>query len=152
MTQWSAEVGMPEVVWLTVLSGFGMGMMWVTLTTVTFSTLTPAFRTEAAALFALIRAIGASMGTSVIIAILVRSSQISYIELRNHVSPYSENLAPQGAQPQWDIESTSGLLSLYRMVSEQAQMIGFLNSFVFSAVIVFTAIPLVLLLKNPKRP
>ncbi len=151
MTEWSSEVGMEEVVYLTVISGFGMGMMWVTLTTVTFSTLAPELRTEGAALFALIRAIGASIGTSLVVAILVRSSQVNYIELRGHVNPYHELLPPEGTPHVWDLESTSGLLSMYHLVSEQAQMIGFLNSFVFSAVVVFAAIPLVLLLKTPRR-
>ena len=151
MTEWSTEVSMDEVVYLTVISGFGMGMMWVTLTTVTFSTLSPSLRTEGAALFALIRAIGASIGTSVVVAILVRSSQVSYIELRKHINPYHELLPPEGTVGAWDLESTSGLMSLYHLVAEQAQMIGFLNSFVFSAVVVFMAIPLVLLLKTPPR-
>lgn len=39
--------------------------------------LAPAFRVEAAALFSLVRAIGASMGTSVIVAIMVRSAQVN---------------------------------------------------------------------------
>lgn len=151
MTEWSSEVGMEEVVYLTVLSGFGMGMMWVTLTAITFSTLSPALRTEGAALFALIRAIGASIGTSLVVAILVRSSQVNYIELRKHISPYQELLPPEGAVSRWDLESPSGLLNVYQIVSEQAQMIGFLNSFVFSAAVVFLAIPLVLLLKVPEK-
>jgi len=102
-------------------------------------------------LFALIRAIGASIGTSLVVAILVRSSQVNYIELRKHISPYQELLPPEGAVSRWDLESPSGLLNVYQIVSEQAQMIGFLNSFVFSAAVVFLAIPLVLLLKVPEK-
>ena len=150
MTEWSSEVGMEEVIYLTVVSGFGMGMMWVTLTAVTFSTLSSNLRTEGAALFALIRAIGASIGTSVVVAILVRSSQVNYIELRNHINPYQEQLSPKGDIISWDLESTSGLFNLYHIVAEQAHIIGFLNSFLFSAAVVFIAIPLVFLLKTPK--
>ena len=151
MTGWSAEVGIELVVYLTVVSGFGMGMMWVTLTTITFSTLSPSLRTEGAALFALIRAIGASIGTSVVVAILVRFSQVNYIELRKHINPYLGQLPPEGPIAGWDLGSSSGLLSLHHIVSEQAQMISFLNSFVFSAAVVFLAIPLVLLLKSPEK-
>lgn len=151
MTKWSSDVGMEGVIYLTMVSGFGMGMMWVTLTAVTFSTLSPSLRTEGAALFALIRAIGASIGTSVVVAILVRSSQVNYIELRNHINPYRELFPSEGAVVRLDVESPYGLLSLYHMVAEQAQMTGFLNSFFFSAAVVFLAIPLVLLLKAPDR-
>ena len=89
MTQWTSQVQFDEIVWITIVNGYGMGLMWVTLTTVTFSTLAPNFRVEGASLFALIRSIGASMGTSVIVAILVRSSQVNYIEMRNHINTFT---------------------------------------------------------------
>jgi DHA2 family multidrug resistance protein len=141
---------MEEVVWMTVLSGYGMGMMWVTLATVTFSTLSPALRVEAASLFALVRAIGASMGTSIIVAILVRSSQVSYIELRRFINPMSERLT-SGLGGSIDPGSTAGLLELYRLVLSQAEMIGFLNGFVFLTAVVLFAAPLVFLLRRPPK-
>ena len=151
MTGWSTEVGIELVIYLTVVSGFGMGMMWVTLTTITFSTLPPSLRTEGAALFALVRAIGASIGTSVVVVILVRFSQVNYIELRKHINPYLGQMPPEGPIVGWDLGSSLGLLNIHRIVSEQAEMISFLNSFVFSAAVVFLAIPLVLLLKSPEK-
>jgi DHA2 family multidrug resistance protein len=128
-----------------VINGFGMGLMWVTLTTVTFSTLMPGFRVEAAALFALVRAIGASMGTSVIVSILVRSSQVNYIQLRDHVQVYNENLRATG----WSLETAAGLQALRDLVTSQATTIAFLNDFVFLAIVVGAAAPLVFLLKRP---
>ena len=151
MTQWDANVELAEVIWVTIVNGFGMGIMWVTLTTVTFSTLAPALRVEGAALFSLIRAIGASMGTSVVVMIIVRSSQVSYIELRDHVSPYSETLRGLGATSLWNLETTSGLRALYNLVLSEAQMIAFLNAFVFLVGIAFAAMPLVFLLKKPRE-
>jgi DHA2 family multidrug resistance protein len=145
MTKWTSDVGMEGVIYLTMTSGFGMGLMWVTLTAVTFSTLSPGLRTEGAALFALIRAIGASIGTSVVVAILVR------IELRKHINPYRELFLSEDTIVGLDAGSPSGILSFYHLVGEQAQMIGFLNSFYFSAAVVFLAIPLLLFLKTPKR-
>ena len=52
MTGWNHQVEAAEIIWATVLNGAGMGLMWVSLTTVTFSTLAQRYRTEAAALFA----------------------------------------------------------------------------------------------------
>ena len=149
MTTWSTDVPQTEVLWNVMLSGFGMGMMWVSLTTVTFSTLDQKLRVEGAALFALIRAIGASMGTSVTVAVLVRSSQVSYIELRDHISAtreYLHFLAPNV----WNIDSTAGLLSMYKVVLAQAQMIGFINTFLLMSVIMFATVPLVFLLKRKR--
>ena len=151
MTGWTSEVSMAEIIWLTVVNGFGMGMMWVVLTTVTFSTLAPAFRVEAAALFSLVRAIGASMGTSVIVAIMVRSSQVNYIELRGHVHDFNENLARAGQSTVFDIDNTRGLLALRDLVNSEALTIAFLNDFVFLTVVALAAMPLVFLFKRPRR-
>ena len=148
MTQWNAAVPMAEIVWITIINGFGMGIMWVTLTMVTFSTLTPELRVEGAALFALVRAIGASMGTSIIVSILVRSSQVNYIQLREHVQLYNENLRQAESLTGINIDTASGLMALRDLVVSQAQMIAFLNDFVFLFIVTAAAVPLVFLLKR----
>ena len=140
---------MAPVVTATVLSGFGMGMMWVSLTTVTFSTLDARYRVEGASLFALTRAIGASVGTSLLVTFIVRSTQVNYIEMREHVRGFSESLQHAGSY--WDSGSTAGVLELYAVVTAQAQVIGFLNAFVYLFIVSAAAMPLVFLLKTPKR-
>ena len=148
MTTWTADVSMDEIVYLTVFNGFGMGIMWVSLATVTFSTLDSSLRVEAASLFALVRSIGASMGTSAIVTTLTRSSQTNYAELRAHISPFSEAFQGLGSVP-WNLETTSGLMALRGLVIGQAQMIAFLNDFILLVVIVIIPMPLVFLLRKP---
>ncbi len=150
MTYWNADVGMAEVIWITIINGFGMGMMWVSLTTVTFSTLSAHFRVEAAALFSLIRAIGASIGTSIVVSILVRSSQINYIEMRERVTEFSDPLRFNGLTAVWNYDTISGLLALQRMVLTEAHLLAFLNDFVFLVFVAFVAMPLIFLLR-PKN-
>ena len=149
MTQWTSEVQIDEIVWVTVVNGYGMGMMWVSLTTVTFSTLAPSFRVEGAALFALIRSIGASMGTSIIVAILVRSSQVNYIEMRNHINAFAEALGVIGTLSSWNYDSAAGMATLQNLVLAQAEMVAYLNAFVFLVAVAFIAMPLVFLLRRP---
>lgn len=152
MTQWTSEVQFDEIVWITIVNGYGMGLMWVTLTTVTFSTLAPNFRVEGASLFALIRSIGASMGTSVIVAILVRSSQVNYIEMRNHINTFTESLNVLGMPPSWNLDSAAGVAALQKLVLAQAEMVAFLNAFIFLVAVAFVAMPLVFLFKSPPKP
>ena len=152
MTQWTSEVQFDEIVWITIVNGYGMGLMWVTLTTVTFSTLAPNFRVEGASLFALIRSIGASMGTSVIVAILVRSSQVNYIEMRNHINTFTESLNVLGMPPSWNLDSAAGVAALQKLVLAQAEMVAFLNAFVFLVAVAFVAMPLIFLFKSPPKP
>ena len=148
MTDWTAQVSPFDIIWVTLISGFGMGVMWVTLTTVTFSTLMPGLRTEGAALFALIRAIGASCGTSVIVAILVRSSQVNYVELRDHIHPFSEALGLSRTSLLWGLDSMSGLAALRNLVVTQAETIAYLNAFTFLVAVAVAGVPFVFLLKK----
>lgn len=150
MTDWTAEVSPFDIIWVTLISGFGMGVMWVTLTTVTFSTLPQTLRTEGAALFALIRAIGASCGTSVIVAILVRSSQVNYVELRNHIHPFSEELRLSRSSAFWGLDSMSGLETLRNLVVAQAETIAYLNAFTFLVAVAMAGVPFVFLLRKAR--
>lgn len=149
MTGWSSAVSLDEVIIVTLINGFGMGVMWVTLSTVTFSTLAPELRVEGAALFALIRAIGASVGTSVIVMILVRSTQINYSELRDHIHAGNEALLALGDAAPWSLESADGIAALGQLVAQEALMLGFLNDFVFLVAIAVIGAPLVFLLRRP---
>jgi DHA2 family multidrug resistance protein len=151
MTQWNANVSPSEVIWITVINGFGMGMMWVSLTTVTFSTMAARFRVEAAALFSLVRAIGASMGTSVVVSILVHSSQTNYIEMRDRFTEFDQALRFNGAASMWNLDTVSGLYALQRLVLGEARMVAFLNDFVFLVFVAFLAMPLCLLLRRQSR-
>lgn len=148
MTYWTADVSPFDIIWVTLVSGFGMGVMWVTLTTVTFSTLMPDLRTEGAALFALIRAIGASCGTSVIVAILVRSSQVNYVELRDHIHPFSEALRLSRSSAFWGLDSVAGLETLRNLVVAQAETIAYLNAFTFLVAVAIAGVPFVFMLKK----
>lgn len=150
MTGWTADVELDEILTITVINGFGMGVMWVTLSTVTFSTLAPELRVEGAALFALIRAIGASVGTSVIVMILVRSTQVNYSELRDRIHLGNEALRALGDSAPWSLDTADGLAALGQLVAKQALMLGFLNDFVFLVAIAVVGVPLVFLLRRPQ--
>lgn len=149
MTTWTADVSMSEVVYLTLVNGFGMGVMWVSLATVTFSTLSASLRVEAASLFALVRSIGASMGTSIVVLTLTRSSQTNYVELRERITPFNEALLAMGSAVPWNLETAAGLAALRNLVMSEAQMIAFLNDFILLVIVVVIPMPLVFLLKKP---
>ena len=150
MTTWTADVSTAEVVWNTIVNGFGMGVMWVSLATVTFSTLDPRFRVEGASLFALVRSIGASMGTSAVVAMLTRSSQTNYVELRERITPVSDAFLGQGQVP-WALDTATGLSALRGLVATEARMIAYVNDFVLLVIVVLVPLPLVFLLRSSKR-
>ena len=61
---------MQSIIWSGVLQGLGLGMVFVSLSTLTFATLDPRDRPDATALFSLVRNIGSSVGISIVTVIL----------------------------------------------------------------------------------
>jgi DHA2 family multidrug resistance protein len=63
MTGFTADVSQAAIVRTGLMQGFGLGFIFVPLSTVTFATLAPHYRTQGAALFSLMRNIGSSIGS-----------------------------------------------------------------------------------------
>ena len=72
------------------LHGFGIGIFFVPLTVVTFSTLPRQYRDVGTGLFSLARNLGSSVGVSLVIAYLVRETQANRHILKDYVSPFNE--------------------------------------------------------------
>jgi len=148
MLTWTDQVSTASVVTVNITTGYGIGLLWVCLTTATFTSLPTALRTEGAALFALIRVIGASIGVSMFVSVLARSTQINYGVLVEHVHAFNEafDLLPEGSA--WNMQSPSGVARLSRAVAHQAQMIAFLNDFKLLVATTVLGIPLALLFRK----
>jgi DHA2 family multidrug resistance protein len=132
-----------------VIQGFGLGFIFVPLSTITFSTLDPRLRTEAAGLFSLLRNIGSSIGISVVTALLSESTQINHAILAEHVTPYNPMMQWPQLPSMWSLDTTAGLAALNAEVTRQAATIAYLNDFQFMMWVTLAAIPLLVLLRRP---
>src|SRR5690606_12895363 len=56
------------------VQGFGLGFIFVPLSTIAYATLPSSLRAEAAGVFSLVRNLGSSIGLSLVIAVLSRST------------------------------------------------------------------------------
>jgi DHA2 family multidrug resistance protein len=151
MEGFSLYVGLWDVVMSGVVQGFGFGFIWVPMTTIAFSTLAPARRTEAAGIFNLIRNIGASAGIAVVTALLDRNTQINHEAIGAHVTPYNPMIAAPVFQRFWDMHTSSGAAALDAEITRQALMIAYLDDFQLIRIASLISIPLVFLLTWPKR-
>jgi len=151
MTLFTAQVPVPTIVETGVVQGLGLGFVFVPLSTITFSTLAPRFRTEGAAMFSLMRNLGSSIGISIVVALLARNTQINHENLAAAAQPFNKALQWLGSGALWDLGSQTGLLALNSEVTRQAATIAYLDDFLLMAVITVAAAPLVLLLKTPDR-
>jgi DHA2 family multidrug resistance protein len=145
MTHFGVEVSNFDVVWIGLLQGLGLGLVFVPISSVAYSTLPPDRRTEAASLFSLVRNIGSSIGISAVMTMLARGVQANHAELAARVPAFG---AEQGLVPAaWDPSTLAGAAALNAEVSRQAAVIAYVNDFHVLMLVTFAALPLVWFLR-----
>ena len=147
MAQFDVNVTTSAVAWASMFQGFGVGLLWVPLTLITFRTLHPAHLPEGTAVFHLLRNLGSSIHISLSVALALRMAKVNYAELSEHVSPYNEALTYPWVIGAFTTEGARGLAVLSHEVQRQAAMIGYIDSFYFYAATAAAALPLVLLVR-----
>ena len=146
MSTWNAEVGEWPVVWTNFVQGVGGGIILVPIQAIAFPGLAPHRRTEAAAVFNLVRSIGASMGVSAALTLFVRTASVSHAQLTEHVTRYRKILEFPASASGWDLATTEGLATIEREIDRQAAMIGYASDFQLLALAALAGLPLLLLL------
>ena len=150
-TYYSLSINSHWLVWPMVLQGFGMGMIFVPLSSIAFSTLSQHLRTEAAGLYSLLRTIGGSIGISVAITVFTRRSQVFWNELSGAINPYHpavyHYLQPLHLSPMQPL----GSALLTNELTRQSSMLAFVNVYAFIAWTFLLMAPLVLLLDKGKK-
>ncbi len=152
MTQWTLVMGQAPFIITGFIQGIGLGLIFIPLNITAFATLPPQYRTEAASLMNLFRNIGASVGISMVTALLGYNIQASHQELGAHVTAYSmSSIDPS----QSSILGSTGQTLMAIMnaeVNRQAAMIAYLDDFRLMMFLTAIALPLVFLLKRPSKP
>ncbi|MBI1259126.1 MAG: DHA2 family efflux MFS transporter permease subunit [Chloroflexi bacterium] len=156
MSQFNLNVSQSAISWTGVMQGFGMGFVFIPLSTIAYATLEPQYRNEATALFSLVRNIGSSIGVSVVIALLVRNTQLNHAELGAHLNifnPGLDKVHAMAAQAGFR-EKFGGAAAtmLNGEVTRQAAAISYLNDFKLIMYITLVTIPLLAFMKVPRRP
>jgi DHA2 family multidrug resistance protein len=149
MVHWGTEVPAWLIIEAGVMQGLGLGLVFVPISTVAYSTLPTAARTEAAGIFSLMRNIGSSVGISIVMTLLARGTQINHAEIAARVTPFSAGTAQLPAV--WNLSSPANLAALNGEVTRQASTIAFLNDFWLMMVMTIVAIPVLLLLRPVKN-
>ena len=147
MTQWTSDVPQWDIIVAGVVQGVGVGLVFVPVSTVAYSTLPMAARTEAAGIYSLTRNIGSSVGISIMMALLARGTQINHAELAARLTPFGAGALPQLG----GLSATANLAALNGEVTRQAATIAYLNDFWLMMVLTLVAIPLLALLRPVKH-
>ncbi len=131
-----------------VLQGLAIGLIWVPLTTVTFSTISKEDMAESTAIYHLLRNLGSSFFISICVAEIVRSTRVNYGRLVEVLTPFNKVLQIPEVLGSWNVDSLTGLARVSREITRQATMIAYLNAFgLFTAACAVT-LPLILLMRG----
>lgn len=153
MSLFTPSVPQSLIVKTGLIQGFGMGFVFVPLSTLAYSTLAPQYRNDGAAIFSLVRNIGSSIGISIMIALLSRNTQINHAELGAHLLPYGTSAASieQMAGVVGGTDATAGMAYLNAVVTQQAAAIAYLYDFRLMMGVVLASIPLLFIIKGKKK-
>jgi DHA2 family multidrug resistance protein len=152
----SLEIGMADLVIANVVQGFGMGFIFVPVTTLSVSTLRTQQIGNATALFNLVRNVGGSIGLSVVVTFLVRAAQRRQNLLAAHLTPYDpayqqrllhlqSALVPLVGAPQAS-KLAHGVL--YGLLVQQSNVLAFVDTYRWMAIAVVVCVPGALLMRK----
>ncbi len=130
-----------------VLQGFGMGFMFVPMSSMAFSTLEPRYRADGSGLYSLGRNIGSSVGISILMGALAVYARQNREQLVTHINPFNPLLNALEGSGIADPGNLQGLEVLNQMVQQEAVMLGYLDDFRLMMLVTLIAMPLVLTLR-----
>src|SRR3954469_11034718 len=150
MTGWTDQTGVPEIVTLSIVQGFGFGLVFVPLSTVAFLTLPNNLRTDGTSMLTLMRNVASSIGISIVIAQLTEGSRRVYAVLSEHINPFNHALQMPDVSSIINLTSDKGRAMADVMVSLQSQIIAFSQDYQMVMLFTLCAIPLAIMIGSTK--
>ena len=150
MSGFSLGMDMGPIVISGLIQGFGLGFVFVPLSTISFATLPRAILTQATAVFSLVRNIGSSIGIAILEALFVENTQTVHAQLVENLRPDNPAAQASNLSAPYSLSAPAGLAALNAEVTRQAQMVAYINDFKLMMIIDLLSAPLVLLLRKPR--
>ena len=133
-----------------IIQGFGIGFLFVPLSTLAFATIPPVLRPEGSSLYTLVRNLGSAVGISIMQALVVSNTEVMHSSMVGRVIPSDPTFRaaiPAGLNP----ATTTGAMALNNEITRQSSMVAYVNDFHLMFYITLVCIPMLLLLRTPKR-
>jgi MFS transporter, DHA2 family, multidrug resistance protein len=150
MTGWTDQTGVTEIVTISIVQGFGFGLVFVPLSTVAFLTLPNHLRTDGTSMLTLMRNVASSIGISLVIAQLTEGSRRTYAILSEHVNPFNHAMQMPDVRSMIDMTTDKGRAMMDVMVNLQAQIIAFSHDYQMVMIFTLCAIPLAIMIGSTK--
>jgi DHA2 family multidrug resistance protein len=148
LTGWTPDVSQMRIMGNGVVQGAGLGFLFVPLSTVSLATLPPEQRTDGTALFNLSRNIGSSVGISVVTSLLTQNTQANHADIAQHVTAVNRVFESPTIAQFWNPATDAGRAALDAMITQQAQIIAYIDDFKLLMIATFVVIPLLVVFKK----
>jgi MFS transporter, DHA2 family, multidrug resistance protein len=151
MTGYSLDVTQETIVLTSIVQGVGLGLLFVPISSVAFTTLPGNLRTGGTSILTLVRNIGSSIGISMVIAQLTSATTYMHARLTEHVTPFNDALQMPDVASALNTKSDLGRAMLDVIVTQQANLIAYLNDFQLLMILTLGVIPLVMIIGTAKK-
>jgi MFS transporter, DHA2 family, multidrug resistance protein len=153
------DISMWSIIGPSILTGVGLSMLFVPLSTVTLGTLRQEEIGNASGIFNLMRNIGGSVGISIVTTLLTREAQVHQSDMIARLVPGDailgargqalRKMLPGGLDPIDAAGKVQGVI--YRELQRQATLLAYVNNFRMLAFVCFLCIAGVFFMKKVKR-
>jgi MFS transporter, DHA2 family, multidrug resistance protein len=150
MTGWTDQTGVPEIVGVSIFQGFGFGLVFVPLSTVSFLTLPNQLRTDGTSMLTLVRNVASSVGISIVVAQLTEGARRIYAILSEHINPFNQAMQMPDVSRLIDLNTGAGRALADVMVALQAQVIAFAQDYQLVMIFILCSIPLAVMIGSTK--
>jgi DHA2 family multidrug resistance protein len=150
VTGWTDQTGVAEIVTVSIVQGFGLGLVFVPLSTVAFLTLPNHLRTDGASMLTLLRNVASSIGISIVIAQLTEGGRRVYAVLNEHVTPFNHAMQMPDVQSLMNMTTDAGRALADVMLTLQAQIIAFSLDYQMLMLFTLCTIPLALMISSTR--
>src|SRR5438477_2605950 len=150
MSGWTDQTGTNEIVVLSIMQGFGFGLVFVPLSTVAFLSIPPHLRTDGTSMLTLMRNVASSIGISIVISQLTQGTRHTYAILSQHINPFNHAMQMPDVRAMMDMATDRGRAMADVMVKAQAQIIAFSHDYQMVMIFTACAIPLAIMIGSSK--
>jgi DHA2 family multidrug resistance protein len=151
MTSWTPDISQLTIVAVGIVQGIGLGFLFVPLSVVTLSTLSPEQRAEGAGLYSLSRNIGSSVGISVVNSLLTQNTQVNHADIALHVTAVNRMFQDPAIARFWDPVTAAGRAALDAMITQQAQIIAYIDDYKLLMIATILVLPLLIVFRKSRQ-
>jgi len=151
MTGLTPDMDQKPIIYAGLVQGGGLGLTFLPLNLMAFSTIDAKIRTYAASVAALTRSFAGSVMIAISSALLVRNIQVSHSDVVAHITSTKVPILGSGYIEQFGFRGSDGLAVLDVLVNKQAAIIAYIDVFYALMWLTIGGLPLILLARRARR-